>query len=452
MGRYGLVIGGRRDQLVRIGGAAIGGLLVVALGAWGLSRVGAADDGSLSDEDPAAVVTAPVERRVLESIQPTRGTIFSPAQATVIAPAAAEGQFAVVATGLPLPKGAQVTAGAVVAELNGRPTIVLPGAIPFFRDIRPGDTGPDVEAVQGALQAMGHGIPTAEQGEFGIRTRSAVEKLYTEAGYEPLYTVGDKDAWSAAVGEANEAVSEAEHRLAEEQASGVSDLGALESALATAQESRRKFRETEGLLLVAREFVAVPVLPAVLVDLPVSDGQQLEAGAPVASIGSSQFQLRIDLTSAQVSDLSPQMTITANSDDGYQAICPPGKATKAQAPHEPAGGETDQTGQDEGGGGGGPTDAWEMIVICDPLPPPEALGSNIRVVMTVHRSDGPVLVVPTTAITTRPNGDAFVEVVEQNGDTRRVAVTVGGEAEGFAAVSPEEGALEEGMQVRVRRR
>jgi hypothetical protein len=154
-----------------------------------------------------------------------------------------------------------------------------------------------------------------------------------------------------------------------------------------------------------------------------------------------------------VNDLDANVTITVRSDRGYEGTCPAGDATPAESSADAGTDAGNQESDDESSGGapaaGGGN--YQMMVVCDPLPPPDALGANVRVSMTVHRSDGPVLVVPTTAITTRSSGDSFVEVVERDG-TRRVSVTVGGEADGYAAVQPVGGSLDEGMDVRVRRR
>jgi multidrug efflux pump subunit AcrA (membrane-fusion protein) len=74
----------------------------------------------------------------------------------------------------------------------------------------------------------------------------------------------------------------------------------------------------------------------------------------------------------------------------------------------------------------------------------------MRVGITARRSEGPVLVVPSTSITTTASGTTFVEVLADDGKFDRVEVTVGGEAAGFNAVEPVKGSLDEGDQVHVR--
>jgi peptidoglycan hydrolase-like protein with peptidoglycan-binding domain len=349
---------------------------------WLVGRPGAAAGGDGSGSTDAEVVTAPVERRPLEALQVARGTVISPAEATVVAPAPGPGHFAVVVTRLPHPQGDAIAAGAVVAELNGRPVLAVPGAIPFFRDILPGDAGPDVAAVQAALEAMGHVVPAGENGAFGPATAAAVAEVYAAAGYAP-------------------------------PAAG----------------------------LPAHEVAAVPRLPAVLVDLPLVVGQAVPVGAPVAVIGSPGYKVRVDLTGAQARELTTDVEVAVQADQGYAATCPPAEAAPVAA--APVGDAED--------GAGVPADAWQMTVTCDPAPPAETLSASVRVTLTVRRSEGPVLVVPATAMATAADGRTHVEVVE-GGHSRRVEVAVGGEAGGFVAVDPlVDDGLAEGDEVRVRR-
>ncbi|WP_148061158.1 peptidoglycan-binding protein [Frondihabitans sp. PhB188] len=77
--------------------------------------------------------------------------------------------------------GEAVGAGAVVAEVNGRPVFVVAGLFPFYRDLGEGDTGPDVRQLQAGLAAAGLG--SGADGVFGDVTARAVRGLYDRAGY-----------------------------------------------------------------------------------------------------------------------------------------------------------------------------------------------------------------------------------------------------------------------------
>jgi HlyD family secretion protein len=460
---------GEADSVTRGRAIVLGVLVAVGAGGWLVGSLRAEPRGSAGRDSQPGVVTAPVERRALESVQVTRGTVVSPAQASVKAPQPGEGEFAVVVTRTPQRRGGEIVAGAVVLELNGRPVLALPGRIPLFRDIRPGMAGPDIEALQIALRAMGYDIPSGEP-VFGLRTQAAVEDVYTDAGYAPVYTLGERASVDGARATADEAVRAGEAHVFAGRASGTPDLAAAEAELASAEADQSRAWQSEGVILPAHEIVAAPTLPATLVELPVAEGQRVEPAATLASIGSSQFQVQVDLSSAQFNDLTPDMSITVNSDAGYQATCPPGEPQRvepgvspgSEGP-QPTGGsepttadtqptEGDESATEGAGGAAVQGQSYQMTVTCDPLPPAESLGASLRVTMTVRRSDGPVLVVPTTSITTTESGEAFVEVVTDDGATTRVAVRLGGEAGGFAAVDATDGRLTEGMNVRVRRR
>jgi peptidoglycan hydrolase-like protein with peptidoglycan-binding domain len=89
----------------------------------------------------------------------------------------------VVVTAQPTAVGAEITAGSVLLETNGRPLFALPGAFPFYRDMAQGDTGPDVSQLQSGLAAAGFAVTV--DGRFGSTTMSALKKLYARAGYSP---------------------------------------------------------------------------------------------------------------------------------------------------------------------------------------------------------------------------------------------------------------------------
>jgi len=91
-----------------------------------------------------------------------------------------------VVTNQPQSPGAEVAAGSVVLEVNGRPVFAMPGSFPFYRNLMPGDQGPDVLQLQQGLVAAG--IPVNADGRFGSGTVSAVRTLYRNAGYTTAST------------------------------------------------------------------------------------------------------------------------------------------------------------------------------------------------------------------------------------------------------------------------
>jgi len=103
-----------------------------------------------------SVLTAPVVRQVLNRTLATRGTVAA-AREVQVAPGAPGGQGASVAvvTAVRVGVGQAVSAGQVLVEVSGRPVIALPGDVPAYRDLKPGDTGKDITELQQALAARG---------------------------------------------------------------------------------------------------------------------------------------------------------------------------------------------------------------------------------------------------------------------------------------------------------
>lgn len=138
---------------------------------------------------PAQVAadTAPPERSLLTA-QVTEGPIDDPLLVTGTVSPGGVREFSpvppadvvAVVTKLPVPVGQSVRAGSVLIEVSDRPVIYLTAAIPMIRDLRMGDTGPDVARLQEALSAWD--APPAD-GVFGPGTARALRTMYEAAGY-----------------------------------------------------------------------------------------------------------------------------------------------------------------------------------------------------------------------------------------------------------------------------
>jgi hypothetical protein len=89
-----------------------------------------------------------------------------------------------VVTRLPYRAGNRVLAGHVVAEIDGRPVLLLTGPLPAYRDLREGDSGPDVSQLHESLELLGY-RDFDPQGLFGPSTALALELLYQHLGYAP---------------------------------------------------------------------------------------------------------------------------------------------------------------------------------------------------------------------------------------------------------------------------
>jgi peptidoglycan hydrolase-like protein with peptidoglycan-binding domain len=156
-----------------------GSLLCTGLGyAAALTMAPATDTGAGT---PTGPVTAPVELRKITSAVIARGDAnFADPVALVVRPAAP----LPIVTAAPKHRGEWVDAGEVALEVAGRPVIALAGGLPAYRDLAPGDVGPDVAQLETALAAIGLD-PGDVDDEFTSYTGAAVADLYERLGYEP---------------------------------------------------------------------------------------------------------------------------------------------------------------------------------------------------------------------------------------------------------------------------
>ena len=165
-----------------------------------------------------SLITAPVERRALSSKVTTRGTVRygEPQSVTLAASSLDLGRGSGSGSGgggggsslvtRPPEKGATLVENSIAMEVTGRPVHVLHGAVPMYRDLRPGDTGADVRQLEEALARLGH-RPGPIDGTYDGGTEAAVEAWYRASGYTAQ---GPTDSQREALRTARQAVSQAE--------------------------------------------------------------------------------------------------------------------------------------------------------------------------------------------------------------------------------------------------
>ncbi|MFD8521414.1 peptidoglycan-binding protein [Streptomyces capillispiralis] len=142
---------------------------------------------------PAGPLTTPVAKRVLANSLITRGTVV--ASSTLSAtPTGASGKDGggggAIITAVHTEVGRKVEPGQVLVDVSGRPLIALPGALPSYTDLRPGDTNDAVAQLQDALRQLGHTTGPDRRGHFGEGTKNAVKRFYTDLGYSVPDTGG----------------------------------------------------------------------------------------------------------------------------------------------------------------------------------------------------------------------------------------------------------------------
>jgi hypothetical protein len=101
------------------------------------------------------------------------------AQVQVPAPKLASGRPAVV-TALGATPGRVVQTGDLLAVVSGVPVVAIVTSVPFYRDLGPGDRGPDVLALERSLVAAGK-LRVADE-SFGGDTAAALDAIHRAGG------------------------------------------------------------------------------------------------------------------------------------------------------------------------------------------------------------------------------------------------------------------------------
>lgn len=418
------------------------------------------------ERSQAGVLTAPVVSQVLTKTVVVRGTVVA-ADAIAVTPARAEGATPPVVTRLLKRPGDQVGPGDVVIEVSGRPLIALSGAVPAHRDLRPGDQGPDVAALQAALRSLGYpgGDPSAT---FGPGTKAAVTALYRRLGYAVPTTgglgeAGDLPALQAAaraVTRAQRSVDSGQQRVADAQAAlaaaqsaspvvpsavaeATSARAAAETALGHAAEdltaalrAQRFLVATTGAEMPLSEFVFLPAFPAVLGSLNGRVGSTVSA--PLLTIDTGPLVVSAVLGHGEHDLVKVEQDVALAAEQINQRTR--GKLA-AIGPYRPA--TQNPSSLDS------PLPVGYPITVT-PTPAFSAawLGLNVRVTITAVSTPGPVLVVPVAALSATHNGTTSVTVMTANGTRTAVPVTAGLDVSGLVEVTPAAGArLQPGDQV-----
>lgn len=361
-----------------------GSLVCAALGyAAALSMAPASGPGA----PPTGPVTAEVERRELTSAVVVRGdAAFADAVALDIHTSVGTP----IVTDAPMRRGDRVGPGDVVLEVAGRPVVALPGSLPAYRDLRPGDVGPDVQQLESALSSIGLD-PGVVDREFTPATSTALRGLYARLGHEPPTSESLVDAGA-----------DASEPDGEPRSSG------------------------GGVVLPMSEVVFVPGLPRRVDRVAVRRGDRM-AERPVTLSGST-LAVSMELTTGDAETLRRGMSTSVE--------------VPGMAPVRARLGAITRTA----------TGARTAVSLPDlSRRQVRALeGANVKVTVPLQQTQGPVLVVPVAALSTDSAGTVRVSAVTGH-DTRAVEVEVGLSAQGYAEVRPLTGSLRAGDHVVVGR-
>ncbi len=144
----------RRQAFVVIGAAVLSAAAGIGIGSQLKSPAERAADRKAPE---ASSITVPVERRALSSSLTLAGQVEfeEPTPIRLAGPVGASAGSTQVVTRAPQ-LDQVVQEGNVIAEISGRPVFAFQGALPVFRTLEPGVTGPDVAQLETALQRLGY--------------------------------------------------------------------------------------------------------------------------------------------------------------------------------------------------------------------------------------------------------------------------------------------------------
>ena len=418
----------RRRVLLGVGIAAallaIGGLI-------GASFVKSPQQLAADSAAPSSTVTtSPVISQVLTSSVQMRGVVYPSTQYDVYASAASSNSSSasgsasggssgtgssstgtVYISKLNVAAGHTITNGEQLAELNGEPLCALTGTVPAWRDLTPGESGPDVAELQKALASLGYYDSGDTPGYFGSATEYAVSLYYEHLGYTPPSSGG----------------------------------------------------------VPAADVVFLPSLPATVVAVNGTTGEQ--PGQPFLELAArGSLALTGELPPAYAGQVKPGLKVTIYDEvTGIHAtgtVTDLGTATTTvptgtvvdigSSSSSSSSGGSGSTGSSSSSGSsssGSSGSSGQTPFIPLTVAPSHALasalnGENVLVTVQTGQTEGPVLTVPVAAIVTTASGTSHVTVVGAHGKQTDVTVTPGISENGYVQVTPvKSGALAAGDHV-----
>jgi HlyD family secretion protein len=399
----------RRNVLIGTGLAAA---LLAAGGLIGAAFVKSPQQLAADTAPPQpTTTTAKVISRVLTSSVQMRGLVYPSTEYDVYATppettsssSASSGSGAPGDTGsapayitrLNVTTGSTVRNGRQLAAIDGEPLFALKGSVPAWRDLLPGDSGPDVAELQKSLGTLGYYFGGDTPGFFGGATQSAVSLYYEHLGYTPPSTGGVP----------------------------VTDVVFLASLPATVVAVNGAKGDQAGqpfLEIAPRGSLALTGELAPAYAGQVKSGLKVRIYDEVTGIH----------TTGTVTGLLPATTSTPAG-----AIVDIGINPAAAGP---AGSGSSSGSASSGSSGAGSAATPFVPLSVRPSKPLAAAlnGENVLVTVETGHTEGPVLSVPVAAIVTTAFGRSYVTVVGTAGKKTEVTVTPGISENGYVQVTP----------------
>jgi peptidoglycan hydrolase-like protein with peptidoglycan-binding domain len=375
---------------------------------------------------PATATTAKVVSQILTSSVQMRGVVYPGTQYDVY-PSAPEADAAAPGTGsaaggsgtgagspgavyisrLGVAAGQRISNGEKLAEIDGEPLFALAGRVPAWRDITPGESGPDVAELQKALASLGYYTGGDTPGFFGTATQDAVSLYYEHLGYTAPATGGVP-------------------------MTDVIFLPSLPAKVIVVNGAKGQQPGQPFLELAARGSLALTG------ELPPAYAAQVKPGLKVKIFD----EVTGIHAAGTIADIGTATTITpigaiVNVGGGSASAGSAGSAGAGSAGSGSAG----AAGSSNSGSATNPGATPFIPLTVQPSKPlPAALnGENVLVTVETGRTEGPVLTVPVAAIVTTGSGTSYVTVAGADGKQAQVPVTPGISENGYVQVTPATG-------------
>ena len=386
---------GRRRMRVVV--AAVTLVLVVAAGGgWAMasSFISPAQREAAARPPEPGAITAEVTQGDLARTISAQSLVSRQSGISVVLPVQ-EGTS--VVTGSDRPVGSELKAGDVALEVNGRPLVAVSGQFPFYRDLRLGDSGPDVGQLQSALVSAGYSL--RQDSTVGASTMTAYTGLLKARGYSPP-TETPVQAPSAT--DEVSADAEAETQRQETPTAPV------------------PYIDTSELLVLNGLPGAIAATPPVGTTLGADTQITIEQGALVAAA-----EVAVDVAA----QIQPGMTATLRGTDGVEV------AARVDAVTQPTGDATNAS--------------VRLVSASDPLPESWRASSPLALIV-IENAAADSLLVPSRAVATGGDASARVLVEQTDGTFKETPVEELGVLAGQSAVRPvTPGALAVGDEVRI---
>lgn len=400
----------------------------------------------------AGPVTASVEERVVENTVVTRGEVTYAGAVDAEIDTSSLEERAVVTGHVP-EVGDELKAGDVALEIAGRPAIVLPGALPAYRDLRVGLRGPDVAELKKALAGFDLWAGDPDTDLYDADTAVAVGALYERIGYEAP-TGGDEAR--VALRDAERAVRDADAELVSANRGGdAATARTANDALADAQETLAEAQVAVMPSLPASEVLMLSALPRRVDDVRVARGDMLQGAAMQVSGATLAITGTVAKQDADLLKDGQAATFTGADGTDFNAT-----VESVRAP-EKAGSAAKS--DDDGGGGSNESAEQPAAARFSVTLKPEKLSAeqvdalrdtNVRLRIPVASTDGAVLAVPIAALSAGSGGEDRIELQldaesrkTEGEDTVTIPVTAGLAADGYVEISCDDERVVPGAKV-----